>query len=217
MTHQQAVESLAAERYLLDEMPEIERYSFEEHFFACEACAESMRLGHRLRRDASDVFEPGSLRQERGTTDAAAPRWPSWRTAMPWAAAAVLAIALVVQGQRLGPPGTDEMTRAYTPVTLRPASRGAITTVTPPASGESLALALDVNIGAPGSPIAYTLSRDGASVASGRATTPAAGVPLLLLVPGDRLAPSGSYVLSLSAPDQPSVPPAEYRFDTAAR
>ena len=31
MTHQQAVQSMAAERYLLDEMSELERHRFEEH------------------------------------------------------------------------------------------------------------------------------------------------------------------------------------------
>jgi hypothetical protein len=31
MTHEQAVESMAAERYLLDEMSELERHPFEQH------------------------------------------------------------------------------------------------------------------------------------------------------------------------------------------
>lgn len=45
MTHQQAVEKQSAERYLLDEMPEIERFAFEEHFFDCDVCADQVRTG----------------------------------------------------------------------------------------------------------------------------------------------------------------------------
>lgn len=45
MTHQQALEKQAVERYLLEEMPEIERFAFEEHLFGCDVCAEDVRLG----------------------------------------------------------------------------------------------------------------------------------------------------------------------------
>ena len=43
MTHQQAVDKQAVERYLLDEMPEIERFAFEEHLFDCDICADDVR------------------------------------------------------------------------------------------------------------------------------------------------------------------------------
>src|SRR6185436_18624261 len=45
MTHEQAVEKQAAERYLLEDMPELERFAFEEHLFACPMCAEDVRTG----------------------------------------------------------------------------------------------------------------------------------------------------------------------------
>lgn len=45
MTHQQAIDKHAAERYLLQEMPELERFAFEEHFFDCQICAEDVRTG----------------------------------------------------------------------------------------------------------------------------------------------------------------------------
>ncbi|HLJ86945.1 MAG TPA: hypothetical protein VKZ53_08975 [Candidatus Angelobacter sp.] len=31
---------MAAERYLLDEMPAIERHEFEDHYFNCPLCAQ---------------------------------------------------------------------------------------------------------------------------------------------------------------------------------
>ena len=52
MTHQQAVDTLASERYLLDEMREPERFEFEAHYFDCEECAEEVRLAHMIREEA---------------------------------------------------------------------------------------------------------------------------------------------------------------------
>lgn len=220
MTHQHAVESLAAERYLLEEMSEIERYDFEAHFFECEECAESMRLGQQLRGEAKSLFRSPKRSHGENTRVAWAWRQQPWRTAIPWAAAAVLAIALVAQVRAPGPAGSDELARAraYAPVSLRPASRGAVAVIPVPASGSHAALALEVNVGTPGDAIAYTLSRDtGNSVLSGRASVPAPGVPLVLLVPGEQLTAGSSYVLTLSAPGDPAARPAEYRFNVSPR
>jgi hypothetical protein len=219
MTHQHAVESLAAERYLLEEMSEIERYDFEAHFFECQDCAEAMRFGHQLRAEAKSVFDRQPSSEEQPRLDKPAPWWQqSWRPAIPWAAAAVLAIALVAQVRSPGGPESAELARAYDPVALRPASRGAAPLVPLPLEGEHAALALDVNIGAPGTPIAYTLTRDsGDNVRSGRATVPAPGVPLVLLVRREQLVAGGSYTLILRLTDDPSGPGSEYRFNVAAR
>jgi len=45
MDHLQAVNTLAAERYLLEEMTDAERDEFEGHFFSCKDCAEDLRAG----------------------------------------------------------------------------------------------------------------------------------------------------------------------------
>jgi hypothetical protein len=224
MTHNQALETMAAERYLLDEMSEIERFRFEEHFFDCEECAETMRLGHRLRTDAKHLFvaSPSSAADRTAAVvpiSAARPAWrPSLRVALPWAAAAILAVGLVYEVRDPGTPRIGEDLQALSPVALRPASRGEVPTLTVPESGGSVALALDVNMGAAGQAIPYRLTRaDGREVATGRVTVPAAGTPLLLLVPGDWLEPGTEFVLALTAPADPAAPPAEYRFNVAAR
>ena len=49
MTHAQAVQTGASERYLLEEMSELERHSFENHYFSCLECAEDVRTGGMLR------------------------------------------------------------------------------------------------------------------------------------------------------------------------
>ena len=215
MTHEQAVETLAAERYLLDEMSETERDSFEEHFFACEECGESMRLGSRLRTDAAAIFKPasGTARVLPGPAERnRRSRWrPTPAVMIPWAAAAVLALTVAYQA-RVAVPGDG----AYSPVALRPASRGAVQPVTLPAAGH-LALALEVNIGAAGDPLTYRLTHEnGRELTSGTTTVPAPDVPLVVVIPTERLEPGGTYVVTLTTRDG-GVPAAEYRFSTASR
>jgi hypothetical protein len=45
MDHSEAVRQMAAERYLLKEMPPAEREAFEEHLFECSECALDLRCG----------------------------------------------------------------------------------------------------------------------------------------------------------------------------
>ena len=56
MDHEVANKTQAVERYLLDEMPLEERDAFEEHFFACQDCAEQVRAGSELTRDLKLVL-----------------------------------------------------------------------------------------------------------------------------------------------------------------
>jgi Putative zinc-finger len=43
MEHNEAIQLMAAEKYLLDELPADERDEFEEHLFGCHECAMDMR------------------------------------------------------------------------------------------------------------------------------------------------------------------------------
>jgi hypothetical protein len=215
MTHEQAVETLAAERYLLDEMSEAERDSFEEHFFACEECGEAMRLGSHLRTDATAIFTPaqGTARILPGPADRN--RRARWRPApsvmIPWAAAAVLALTVAYQS-RVAVPGDG----AFAPVAIRPASRGAVPAIALPASG-SVALALDVNTGAEGNPLRYRLtSENGTEVMSGTTKVPSPGVPLVVVIPASRLEAGAAYTVTLTV-GEGGAPASEYRFSTAPR
>ena len=73
MTHQHAIKTLAAERYLLNEMAELERYDFEDHYFSCADCAEDVRLGELLREGAKAGFK-ASAEQDRRSIPGAKPR-----------------------------------------------------------------------------------------------------------------------------------------------
>ena len=215
MTHADAVRTLATERYLLDEMSEIERFAFEEHFFDCVECADDVRSGSVMRRGVKAGLLPDASREEHVVPLKTGRRRWNPAVVVPWAAAAMLALA--VGYQSLAPAGGDRLQiGTLTPVTIRPDSRGTVPTVAVGRDANAITLALDVN--APeGADLRYVLRTSaGAPVADGRLTAPRAGTPLLLLVPVWTLTPSTQYILAVQgAADGPPI--GEYRFATGAR
>lgn len=206
MTHAKAVDTHAAERYLLDEMPEIERYAFEEHFFDCAECAEDVRTGGLMR----EGVRAGLLGRAEGRRHKA----EGWTRVLPWAVAATLAMAVGYQ-QLWVVPGLQQqlpISQALSPVTLRSATRGAEPTVARPSTGV-VSFAIDVAGVPAGTRLSYDLrAADGGSVASGAAVAPTPGTPLLLLVPASAVQAAGSYVLSVRAGDIAGPASVDYRF-----
>ena len=215
MTHADAVRTLATERYLLDEMSEIERFAFEEHFFDCAECGDDVRTGSVMRSAVKAGLLPDvSQNQNVVPLSTGRRRWNP-AVVVPWAAAAMLTLA--VGYQSLAPASGDRLQiGALTPVTIRPDSRGAAPTVAVSGDTEAIALALDVNA-SEGADLSYVLRTSaGARVANGRVSAPRAGNPLLLLVPVWTLTPSTQYILAVQgAADGPLI--GEYRFATDAR
>jgi anti-sigma factor RsiW len=217
MDHQQAIATQAAERYLLDELDDADRDAFEAHYFACTVCADDVRTGAQLQdgvrgglldsatREAADVIPIGSRRR--------------WTTAVlaPWAVAASLAVVAGYQALWVVPGLRDASLNpvAAVPVLLKPASRGAVSTVTLSGTGV-IAFSLDLNnVAEAGAPLSYDLRTiDGQSVATGAVPAPPAGTPLLLVVPVTRLASAGAYTLVVSR-SSGNEPVAEYRFAVA--
>jgi hypothetical protein len=212
MTHAQAVATHAAERYLLEEMPELERYTFEAHFFDCDECAESVRSGALLREGVAAGLMPAASAAP--AAPAASPVTSEWRAGLPWAIAALLALTVGYQSLWVVP-GLREQgvgMQALAPVTLRSATRGAETIIVRPTSGV-ITFALDLTGIPADTRLAYDLrTADGSSVASGTAVAPSPGTPLLLLVPGSAVRAAGSYVLTVGASDGAASAPADYRF-----
>src|SRR3954453_12010066 len=103
MDHTQALRTLAIERYLLGEMPDEERDAFEEHFFSCAECAEDARTAMQMRDGVAGGLAQNNAPSRAGSDRAAVlpfrTQQPRWRTsvALPWAAAALLAIGLGYQ------------------------------------------------------------------------------------------------------------------------
>ena len=65
MEHELAIKSLAAERYLLDEMTSQERDEFEEHFFGCSECADAVRTGTAFTANGREAVKEQALRPSR--------------------------------------------------------------------------------------------------------------------------------------------------------
>jgi hypothetical protein len=219
MNHLQAVNTSAPERYLLEEMSELERHAFEDHYFSCADCAEDVRLGALMSEGAKAglVDEPDARPVVSvAGAEGARPRI-AWRASvvLPWAAAAMLALVAGYQSLRLAPALEGRIQpQALAAITLRPASRGAEPVVPLPARTAAIALAVDVGAGR-GAELAYDLRTGEKSVASGRVAAPQPGAPLLLLIPAWTLTPAGHYILSIrQATDGDLLD--EYRFTVRA-
>lgn len=218
MTHQEAGDSLAAERYLLEEMSDDDRSAFEEHFFSCEACADDLRTAAAMLQGAKDglmasqtsgqVIPMPTTRQARTTG--------AWyrSTTLPWAAAATLAAIVAYQSFWVVPSlRRDGSPFAIVPVTLHPESRGGEAIVARQPGGAPVTLAVEINEPPQAGELGYELkTADGRLVASGRAAAPAGGMPLLLLIPSWTLSGSMHYILSVRDTAGTGRPLGEYRF-----
>ena len=217
MTHSEAVQASAAERYLLDELSELDRHAFEGHYFECVECADEVRDGAMLREGVSAGLlgetNVRSINSGRRTSRLSS-RLLQPGVALPWAAAAMFAIVAGYQTIRQSSVPPQISTQALATITLRPDSRGTEPVVTLPAEKSVVTLALDVDSS---DPLTYSLrTTQGQSVANGRADAPPAGAPLLLLVPVWTLSPNEHYILSVRrGTDGPLVN--EYHFSVASR
>jgi hypothetical protein len=218
MDHQQAIATHAAERYLLDELDEADRDAFENHYFTCATCAEDVKAGARMQDGVRAGMLDGAATGQAATVIPIESRRRSTMAVyMPWAVAASLALLAGYQALWVVPGLRQEalVPSVTVPQLLKPASRGAITTVAPDGTG-MIAFSLDLNSAAEaGAPLTYDLRTvDGQNVVSGAVTAPPAGTPLLLVIPVARFASPGAYALMIGRSGS-NTPVAEYRFAVA--
>ncbi|HYM61983.1 MAG TPA: hypothetical protein VEZ11_13955 [Thermoanaerobaculia bacterium] len=88
MEHSEALDMMATEKYLLDEMIPSEREAFEEHFFVCAECADDVRDG-RVLLDSGRAVARENARPARSAPQV-------W-----WAMAASLAFVAMIGYQNL--------------------------------------------------------------------------------------------------------------------
>ena len=148
MNHQTSLETRAAERYLIGELPPDERDAFEQHYFVCRDCAEDVRLGAIFAANAAAVFDEEPLTRKRGVVMAMPVRS---RAAL--AAAAGLALCIFSGWQnavRIPAMRAEihsmETPRVLAPIVLAPSARAAVAPLAAPA-GPFLPVSL-----APGAP-----------------------------------------------------------------
>ena len=151
MTHQQALDTMAAERYLLDEMTEIEKHAFEEHYFDCDDCAQEVRLGEQIRAEVRAARGSGLEAQDshaRTSNVVEFNKRPVWRrasTVIPWAAAAMLALTAGYQSLVVVPGLRQAIEpQSLSPVMLREATRGTLPVVTVAPGQRFVTLGIDV-------------------------------------------------------------------------
>ncbi len=218
MTHEEAVSTLASERYLLEEMSEPERETFEEHYFSCVECADDVRTAGVMRDGVrAGLMDEHAVHTVHDMTASAAWRRKNAGTrrwyqspAIPWAAAAALAVVAGYQALVPAPGRSIGQPMALAPITLRPASRGQEPRVAIARDTAVVTLAIDASSTVAGSALSYAIrTAAGAAVASGTVQAPQPGAPLLLLVPSSQIPAPGHYVLV--------VADSEYPFEVVAQ
>jgi hypothetical protein len=207
MEHHKALESRAAERYLLGEMSEWERFDFEAHYFDCAACADDVRTGAALARGIKAVCsEDAALRPSvRVVSESARSGWFSWLSfpvLAPSAAALALGFVAAYQGLVLIPgmrwAGSAQV---LSPIVLRAEARGEEQAIEIHRNQAVSTLSLDVNAAPPGAPLRFEVDGpSGASRFADSTTAPPAATPLLITLPNSAIRQSGSWVLILRTP-----------------
>lgn len=216
MSHDQAVATMAAERYLLDELPEAERDAFEEHYFTCPECAEDVRAAEAMRREMQDAFR---VTRERAPLPFRPPVRRSFKVTgvLPWAVAATLVFAVGYQSVVVIPSlrGLSEA-QVLSPVVLRPASRGEVPVVPLTSGARFVSLSFDANVDPGVDRIHYLIrANNGAIIADGQTAAPVSGSSVLLIVPASRLEHGAQYVAELRNAVDANALIGEYRFTIA--
>jgi hypothetical protein len=211
MDHREAQSTKAAERYLLGEMSEPERYEFEDHYFDCEECAGDVRVVHAFAGGVQAVCaeEPVPVRV-RPVLTPKAPRvpWGSWLTP---ALAAALGMVAIYQGF-IVIPGLRWQTesRAMVAVQLRAAARGDEQVVEIRRDQPVTLLSLDVNGVEPDAPLHYEMTGpDGKRIAN-ITTAPPAGSPLIVYLTNTDVTQPGKWTLMLH--DSKGMEVSQYPF-----
>jgi hypothetical protein len=210
--HDQAVATMAAEKYVLGELENGEREEFEEHFFNCPECARDMRdlssivEGVRLLPSPAPKTEPSKSR-----VSAWLEAWqlPTRGLGLAWAAA--LLLVGIFAGYQVTEFRNQVHPQTVASFLLRPETRGEALPVPVEQLGSFLLLEADL----PGS--AGSLQWDLRQAASNRviahdvAAAPKPGASFKVLLPVSLLAPA-EYALSVRAATAPSDKTWLFRF-----
>jgi Putative zinc-finger len=120
MTHEDALQEMAVERYLLGELSGTSLESFEEHLFECSDCAVDVKTGMAF-IDAARIELRTPARAPEPRIEKAS-KWTSW-FASPWVLCPALAACLLILGFQtfvLQPRLKLEVASAQAPAVLNP-------------------------------------------------------------------------------------------------
>ena len=196
MTHQDCVEWLTAEAYILGELSDTEGAEFEEHYFMCPDCAEAVRCLLQLKQAARAESHPKAKASEfRVSSGLRLPSWLSWWLRPQTAAACALALGAFVVIARYQRFQLQEQLRpqSVSSILLRPETRGEIPTLRLQFTGRFALLEADLP-GASGMLSWSIHTPDGRVRMDGVGSAPDPGLSFKLLVPVVHLE-SGEYTL----------------------
>jgi len=220
--HDEAVDTMAAERYVLGELHDTEREEFEEHFFACHECAQDVRDLAALTAGAKDVLAPSPKSEPPKQRAAAAvpeSRWFWFRWSPNFAWAGALAVMTIVAGtstyQAARLRGLDRP-EVVESILLRPETRGVAAPISVKRVGAFILLEADLP-GATGElQWDLRLTGSGKIIDSQSAPAPPHGASFKLLLPASMLT-SAEYTLTVRQAAAPSAEPRSFKFHPSGR
>jgi len=206
MNHEQAVQEMATERYLLDELTPELRDAFEEHLFECQECALDLRAGNVFMSEAKaqlpEITAQAAARESARPTRVKEKRpWWSILTVPAFAAPVFAALLGVIAFQNLStiPSLRSDATepRIIAPSSLHADTRGAEPTVVQADRKQGASVLIDLPQQPGYSSYAIDLfDPQGKQIWTRTVAAPQAGT-LSLSIPGKGLA-QGSYTLNLA-------------------
>jgi len=120
MNHQDAIQEMAVERYLLRELSGASLEAFEEHLFECPECAEDLKAGFAFIDGArAELSAPQRVEVPRAKKAA---KWTSWFST-PWVLGPALAACLALlcfETFVVQPRMRDQLAQAEAPTILNP-------------------------------------------------------------------------------------------------
>lgn len=111
MDHAEALKMMATEKYLLGELTEGERDSFEDHYFSCAACAADIKCASIVANDVREMAVSPQVHPAVMTKQERHGSWLAWLR--PWTvpALALILLAVVLYQNSLVIPGLRQNAR----------------------------------------------------------------------------------------------------------
>jgi hypothetical protein len=201
MDHQQAIKMQAAERYLLEELSEEERESFEDHYFTCTECADEVKAAYIFADNAKAVmadWPAPAPREERQSFNF----W-EWLRPVLVPAMAVLLLGVTVYQSVLVIPRLERQLetatapRALPSVVARAATRGEPAVVQLSSNDQFVQVILDINTTQPVSSYSSQVYDESGNLRfTIPSVVPSGGGSLNLLLPASELK-AGPYTIKV--------------------